>query len=191
MRRAGAIVCGLLLLAGGAGLWVWSHPGAAEPASAETPASWHHGPLWGVGPFPEPEPPATPPAAIDQVRLALAQAYYQHVSVATLTRPSIPLILGALGDPYTEYLAPGRVRSPAGAPEPEVLRSRPDGRPRRQGTSGDGIACGAGPGSRNPPRGHHRRHRRDPGERCSLRPVARAHQGRAGDDRGARGEKAG
>ena len=106
MRRAGAIVCGLLLLAGGAGLWVWSHPGAAEPVSAGIPASWHHGPLWGVGPFPEPEPPAAPPAAIDQVRLALAQAYYQHVSVATLTRPSIPLILGALGDPYTEYLAP-------------------------------------------------------------------------------------
>jgi len=40
------------------------------------------------------------------VRLALAQAYYLHVSASLLARPSIPKILERLRDPYTEYLDP-------------------------------------------------------------------------------------
>lgn len=115
MRRAGAIVCGLALLAAGAGFWVYHQRESEEPVAAEAAPTWHHGPLWGVGPFAVPEPPAQPPAAIEQVRLALAQAYYRHVSPATLVRPSIPLILDALGDPYTEYLSP---------PEYDLLQER-------------------------------------------------------------------
>jgi carboxyl-terminal processing protease len=95
----------LALLAGVAGYWVLQQRDSpSEPVAAEAVPAWHHGPLWGAGPYTLPEPPAEPPAAIEQVRVALAQAYYQHVSASTLVQPSIPLILDALGDPYTEYL---------------------------------------------------------------------------------------
>jgi carboxyl-terminal processing protease len=62
--------------------------------------------LHGYGPFPPPAQPASPPRALDQVRQAIATAYYQHVSPSLLALPTIPEILEELGDPYTEYLSP-------------------------------------------------------------------------------------
>jgi carboxyl-terminal processing protease len=107
MRRASAIGCGLVLLAGAVIFALYLHRDAA-PVAAPNPVAvtWHHGPLRGIGPFPVPETPAGPPPALDQVRQALAQAYYRHVSAAMLSQPSIQLILEQLGDPYTEYLDP-------------------------------------------------------------------------------------
>ncbi len=96
MLLAGAVTSALYL----------RHHAAAVRAADPVPATWHHGPLRGIGPFPQPAAPATAPPALDQVRQALAQAYYRHVSAALLSRPSIPLMLEQLGDPYTEYLDP-------------------------------------------------------------------------------------
>ena len=55
---------------------------------------------------PEPVDLALQPLPIEQVRAELSSSYYQPVPPAALTAPSIPLILEALGDPYTEYLSP-------------------------------------------------------------------------------------
>jgi carboxyl-terminal processing protease len=107
MRRAVAI-CGALLVAGATAGWLAAHrdPPAAPAAEPALPSVWHQGPLRGYGPFPPPTPSAQPPVALDQVRDALATAYYRHVSPLLLARPSIPHILEDLGDPYTEYLTP-------------------------------------------------------------------------------------
>jgi carboxyl-terminal processing protease len=79
-----------------------------RPASrvVSTAPVWHQGPIFGYGPFADPPTPSRPPLALEQVRLALAQAYYEHVSPTVLAKPSIPAILDALDDPYTEYLTP-------------------------------------------------------------------------------------
>lgn len=79
---------------------------AAPPAAAAAPPVFHHGPLYGYGPVVAPTPPAKPPLALEQVRLALAQAYYRHVSASWLVEPTIEKILERLDDPYTEYLDP-------------------------------------------------------------------------------------
>lgn len=65
-----------------------------------------HGPLYGYGPVALPAEPEKPPLALEQVRLALAQAYYQHVSASWLVEPTIEKIIARLDDSYTEYLDP-------------------------------------------------------------------------------------
>jgi carboxyl-terminal processing protease len=109
LRRAVLGTCGALLLAATA----WAAQAAIRdaPAPASAPAAGpappsHLGPLYGIGPFAPSVPPRTQPTAIDQVRTALATAYYRHVSPKLLTLPSIDAIIEELGDPYTEYLTP-------------------------------------------------------------------------------------
>jgi carboxyl-terminal processing protease len=107
MRRAVAI-CGVLLVAGAATGWLAvnrDRPVTAAPAST-LPPTWHQGPIRSYGSIPEPLPPSRPPRALDQVREALATAYYRHVSPRLLVRPTISSILDGLGDPHTEYLSP-------------------------------------------------------------------------------------
>jgi carboxyl-terminal processing protease len=108
VRRAGAIACGGLALAGAFALGFWALDGDGAPVSAPTrPAPvFHHGPIYGYGPVATPAPPTKPPLALEQVRLALAQAYYRHVSPTWLAEPTIDAILARLDDPYTEYLSP-------------------------------------------------------------------------------------
>lgn len=108
MTRSAAIVaCGAIAIAGAFALGAYAfRDRATVPAVVAAPVSWDQGPIFGVGPFVEPTPPARPPLALEQVRLALAQAYYHHVSPLVLAKPSIPAILKALDDPYTEYLTP-------------------------------------------------------------------------------------
>jgi carboxyl-terminal processing protease len=77
----------------------------SPPAAAALPV-FHHGPLYGYGPVVAPVTPQKPPLALEQVRLALAQAYYQHVSASWLAEPTIEKILSRIDDPYTEYLGP-------------------------------------------------------------------------------------
>ena len=92
--------------------WLVAHrdePVAGTP-EFEIPAIWHQGPIRSYGPIPAPAPPPRPPVALDQVRDALATAYYRHVSPTLLARPSIPSILEGLADPYTEYLTPRSTR---------------------------------------------------------------------------------
>ena len=107
MRRVAAI-CGALLVAGAAAGWLVADRDrqVASTPEFEFPAIWHQGPIRSYGSFPAPLPPRRPPVALDQVRDALATAYYRHVSPMLLVRPSIPSILDRLGDPYTEYLTP-------------------------------------------------------------------------------------
>jgi len=78
----------------------------APPVVAAEPQIFHHGPLYGYGPVVPPVTPQKPPLALEQVRLALAQAYYRHVSANWLVEPTIEKILARLDDPYTEYLDP-------------------------------------------------------------------------------------
>lgn len=82
----------------------------AAPASQGTapgiPAFGHEGPLHGYGPSSPSPPAASPPPALEQVRRALATAYYRHVSATLLSLPTIDEMLEELGDPYTEYLTP-------------------------------------------------------------------------------------
>jgi carboxyl-terminal processing protease len=107
MRRAAAI-CGALLVAGAAAGWLVADRDeqVAGTPEFEMPAIWHQGPIRSYGPIPAPIPSPRPPVALDQVRDALATAYYRHVSPTLLARPSIPSILEGLADPYTEYLTP-------------------------------------------------------------------------------------
>ena len=76
------------------------------PAAAPTPPVFHHGPLYGYGPPVQATEPERPPLALEQVRLALAQAYYRHVSASWLAEPTIEEVIENLDDPYTEYLSP-------------------------------------------------------------------------------------
>jgi carboxyl-terminal processing protease len=78
----------------------------SQPVVAAAPPVFHHGPLYGYGPVVAPVTPEKPPLALEQVRLALAQAYYQHVSASWLAEPTIEKILSRIDDPYTEYLDP-------------------------------------------------------------------------------------
>jgi carboxyl-terminal processing protease len=78
--------------------------GATTPAAAPAPA-FHHGPIFGFGTMPVAEPSPGPPLPLEQVRVALAQAYYRHVSPLVLAEPSIERILARLDDEYTEYLS--------------------------------------------------------------------------------------
>jgi carboxyl-terminal processing protease len=80
--------------------------GPPPPVVEPQKVTFHHGPLYGYGPVSIPVTPAKPPLALEQVRLALAQAYYQHVSASWLVEPTIEKIIARLGDPYTEYLDP-------------------------------------------------------------------------------------
>jgi carboxyl-terminal processing protease len=107
MRRAVAI-CGVLLVAGAAAGWLAvnrDRPVTAAPA-VTLPPTWHQGPIRSYGPIPAPSPPARAPGALEQVREALATAYYRHVSPRLLVRPTISSILDGLADPQTEYLSP-------------------------------------------------------------------------------------
>jgi carboxyl-terminal processing protease len=107
MRRAVAI-CGVLLVAGAAAGWlaVNRDVSVAVAPAVTLPSTWHQGPIRSYGSIPAPLLPASPPAALDQVREALATAYYRHVSPRLLVRPTISSILEELGDPHTEYLSP-------------------------------------------------------------------------------------
>ena len=49
---------------------------------------------------------AAEPVMIDEIRAALQNSFYLPVSDAALELPSVPQILQAVGDPYTEYLPP-------------------------------------------------------------------------------------
>jgi carboxyl-terminal processing protease len=102
------VACGALLLVGTA----WATQAAVRdaqvspsPPQALRPPS-HQGPLHGFGPFAPPVPASGPPTAVEQVRTAIATAYYQHVSPRLLARPTVDAIIEGLGDPYTEYLTP-------------------------------------------------------------------------------------
>lgn len=106
MKRAAAIAFGAAALAGAFLLGLYLVRDQQTTRVVATTPVWPQGPVFGIGPFPEAPEPSRPPLALEQVRLALAQAYYRHVSVTTLAKPSIPAILRALDDPYTEYLTP-------------------------------------------------------------------------------------
>jgi carboxyl-terminal processing protease len=100
------IACGVVALAGAFALGFTAFDDPAEaPASAAAP-TFHHGPIYGFGTMPVPEPSPRPPLALEQVRIALAQAYYRHVSPLVLAEPTISRILTRLDDEYTEYLSP-------------------------------------------------------------------------------------
>ncbi len=96
MALAGAFALGFI---------AFRQPAESPPVAAPAPV-FHHGPIFGYGPVPAPAEPARPPLALEQVRLALAQAYYRHVSATWLVEPTIDAILEKLEDPYTEYLDP-------------------------------------------------------------------------------------
>jgi carboxyl-terminal processing protease len=102
------VACGALLVAGSAGLGLAALRDSQAPPveAAQPPRLGNEGPLHGYGPFPPPAQPASPPRALDQVRQAIATAYYRHVPSSLLALPSIDQILAELGDPYTEYLSP-------------------------------------------------------------------------------------
>jgi carboxyl-terminal processing protease len=107
MRRAVAI-CGVLLVAGAAAGWLAADRDRSVSGAPELtlPAIWHQGPIRSYGPIPAPAAPVQVPHALDQVREALATAYYRHVSPRLLSRPTIASILDGLADPHTEYLSP-------------------------------------------------------------------------------------
>ena len=102
------MACGALLVAGSAGIGLAGlRDRHAPPVEAAAPPTiGHEGPLHGYGPFPAPVAPSSPPRALDQVRQAIATAYYRHVPSSLLALPTIDQILTELGDPYTEYLSP-------------------------------------------------------------------------------------
>jgi carboxyl-terminal processing protease len=97
-----------MVLAGAFALGFWALDGDDVPAAAplQRPPVFHHGPIYGYGPVVTPAAPVKPPLALEQVRLALAQAYYRHVSPTWLAEPTIEAILARVDDPYTEYLTP-------------------------------------------------------------------------------------
>jgi carboxyl-terminal processing protease len=113
------------------GLYVFRDEPDARVAAPPTTV-YHQGPLFGIGPFPVAPPAPGPPRALEQVRLALAQAYYRHVSPLVLANDSIAGILKTLDDPYTEYLRPS---------EYEALQERVTRR-----YSGVGLTVGPGKG---------------------------------------------
>lgn len=109
MRRAIAIACGVLVLAGLLAGW----PGdiaretgpvpaveAAPPAPSRLPDALH-----GRGPYEVPPPPP-PPTVRDEVREAIRSSYYRFVPQHVLSLPTVGSMLAALDDPYTEYLHP-------------------------------------------------------------------------------------
>ena len=102
------MACGALLVAGSASLGLAALRDSHAPPveAAPPPALGNEGPLHGYGPFPAPVATPSPPRALDQVRQAIATAYYRHVSPSLLALPTIEQILTELGDPYTEYLSP-------------------------------------------------------------------------------------
>jgi carboxyl-terminal processing protease len=107
MRRAGAIACGALLLAGVIGAGLLAHRGAApDPAPSAAPRPYPHGPF-GRWQFPGPQLPSQEEIVLAEVRSALEDSYYRFVPQDILEQPSVDLMLGALDDPYTEYLDPG------------------------------------------------------------------------------------
>lgn len=115
MKRAGAIACGALLLAGGFAAWLAVH---RESVSVQPVGVYYSvpdpGALHGHGLLPtSPALPTSPILA--EVRDALASSYYRFVPDDVLMRPSVDLMLEALDDPYTEYLDPV---------EYEILRER-------------------------------------------------------------------
>src|SRR5687767_4609613 len=107
MQRAGAVAFVLLLVAAAAASGYARRDREAPPEAVPTlPLVPHQGSLTGLGPFTCSVASDRPPAPLEQVRTALATAYYRHVSPRLLAQPSIELMLERLGDPYTEYLDP-------------------------------------------------------------------------------------
>jgi carboxyl-terminal processing protease len=115
MKRAGAIACAALLVAGGFAAWSAFHresasvQPAAVPFSVPDPEALH-----GRGLLPTSPTLPTSPILVE-VREALASSYYRFIPDDVLSQPSVDLVLRALEDPYTEYLDPV---------EYEVLRER-------------------------------------------------------------------
>jgi carboxyl-terminal processing protease len=106
MRRAGAIACGALLLAGGSAAWLAADRGppplqpAKEVYSAPDPGAPH-----GPGLYPTSPIVPTSPILLE-AREALRSSYYRFVPESVLSLPSLELMLDELDDPYTEYLDP-------------------------------------------------------------------------------------
>jgi carboxyl-terminal processing protease len=109
MRRAGAIACGALLLAGASTGWLAFHRDAAPtppppPAPVYAPVP-DPGALHGRGLYPtSTQAPASP--ILVEVRDALRSSYYRFVPESVLDAPSLEQMLDGLDDPYTEYLDP-------------------------------------------------------------------------------------
>lgn len=106
LTRVGAIACGVAALAGAFVLGFKAVDRSAEELTPPPPPTFHHGPISSLAILPVSQPSPRPPNALEQVRTALAQAYYRHVSPLVLAEPTIPRILARLDDPYTEYLTP-------------------------------------------------------------------------------------
>ena len=54
--------------------------------------------------------PAGADTVLEQVRSELMRSYYRPVPANVLREPSVSAMLGALRDPYTEYLEPTKLR---------------------------------------------------------------------------------
>lgn len=104
MRRAGAIACGALLLAGTLTGWSAVHRENQAVPAISPPALPDPGALHGLVRLPP--PPPLPPPLLGEVQDALSTSYYRFVPSDVLSQPSVELMLAALDDPYTEYLDP-------------------------------------------------------------------------------------
>ena len=116
MRRAGAALAAVLLLAGAFGLGLGLTRGSAgTPRPAEAKAAF-------VTPAPAAVPPARPTPSLqpkkspadlirNEVRDELSSSYYLPVEPDVLEGDTVVEILDLLGDPYTEYLPPEEYQS--------------------------------------------------------------------------------
>lgn len=120
MKRRGAALAILLLLAGGLALGsVLSRPPEERsPVAAGRPS------------LPEASPSAEA-ALLDEVRRELRRSYYRPVAASVLGQTSVAKVLRALGDPHTEYLNPAQY---------DVLR-------RHTARSYSGVGLTVGPAS--------------------------------------------
>lgn len=106
MRRAAALACMALLVAGGAAYGHHAHrvrhDGTSPRAVTPLPVFLH--PVPASGPY---ATPLVEDVLLGEVREAIETAYYREVPPEILAQPTIQGILGALDDPHTAYLAPG------------------------------------------------------------------------------------
>ena len=95
MRRAGAIACGALLLAGVAAVGLHAYRGSA-PDLAATPIQRPYPQVpYSRGALPEPLPAPAPPerTVLDEVRDALVDSYYSTQAYAERLAPVLLEIL--------------------------------------------------------------------------------------------------
>lgn len=103
MRRAGALGLVALLVAGAAAFGLHHSRGGPSRAFAPSPPRPFTHPVPGSGSF---ATPALESEIVGEVREAIESAYYRYVPPRVLSQQTIPGILSALDDPYTEYLSP-------------------------------------------------------------------------------------